>query len=277
GQLAAGIGRASSWGNLFALSSEYAFFRSPTWQAAVRYDGYQTLNYNNHEFDYSDHVVGARFTRTDLLPSGQRYFVPLRPFYAILLQAGRRFLQRPTGLMDSYLFWDSSGANRTQLFYQLEGKIFNEHPSGSFQPLGKRSEDRDALNYRVGLVHYMYFDHQRHGISFGYNYDFDDTEGKNWTYAGHRAVAGLLVTLPWDIRATTNFEYHARHYNGRNNRRFREQRSENESIALFSLAKDITPNLTLTFENLWDSNGSTIADFAYRRQVTSLGLTWRYY
>ena len=277
GQLASGIGRASSWGNLLALSSEYAFYRSPNWQAAVRYDGYQINNYQNREFYFTDNVVGGRFTYTNLLPTGQRYFTTFRPFYDILLQSGRRFLQRPTGVLDSYLYWDPAGANRTELFYQVEGKIFNEHPSGSFQPLGHGSEDRDAVNYRVGLVHYMFFDRQRYGINFGYHYDFENAQGKNWTYAGHRAVAGFLVTLPADIRATTNFEYHARHYNGRNANRFREQRSDNETTALFTLAKDVTPSLTVTLENLWNANGSTIADYSYQRHVVSLGVTWRYY
>lgn len=281
GSLAPGLGRASSWGNILALSTEYAFFRSQSWQTAARYDMFQTLNYENHKFDFSDHVVGGRVTYNNILPSGQRYFITARSFYDILLQAGREFLQRPTGVLDSYLYWDKTGSNRTQFFYQLQYENFNEHPPRdrpSFlpPPLGQRDERRDAFNHRVGLAHYIFFDSQRYGINFGYNFDREDAYGNNWRYDGHRAVAGFLITLPWEIRATTNFEFHARDYDGTNTS-FHKHRNDQETTALFSLAKDITPNLTATLEHLWDSNQSTIADYRFRRQVYSLGLTWRYY
>ncbi len=271
-----GLGQRNSWGNLLALSGEYAFFRSNEWQAAFRYDGYQILNYQNHDYDYTDQVIGSRLTYNNLFPSGQRYFITVRPFYDILLQDGRLFLQRPTGLIDSYLYWDKNGSNRTELLYQVQGKIFNEHPSGSLSKLGKGDEDRDAVNYRVGLIHYLFFDRQRYGINFGYNYDFEDANGANWKYSGHRAVAGFLVTLPGEIRATTNFEFHARNYDGTNSQ-FGKHRSDQEFLALFSLAKDITPNLTVSLEHLWNSNNSTIGTYSYHRQVASLGLIWRYY
>jgi len=275
-----GLGQRNSWGNLLALSSEYEFFRAPEWQAAARYDGYQILNYENHDFDYTDNVVGARLTHTNLLPTGHRYFVTFRPFYDILLQDGRLFLQRPTGLVDSYLYWDPTGSNRTEAFYQFQYEKFNEHPSRRNifpTPLGQRNERRDAFNHRVGLVHYMYFDRNRHAINFGYNYDREDAYGQDWKYQGHRAVAGFLVTLPWDIRATTNFEFHARHYDGGQNSIFFKIRKDREFILLSGLAKDITPNLTVSLEHLWDSNQSSIGNYSYERHVASLGLTWRYY
>ena len=278
GSLTPGLGNKTSWGNLLALSAEYAFFRSTNWQAAARYDGFQTLNYNNHDFDFTDHVVGGRVTYNDLLPSGQRYFITARSFYDILLQDGREFLQRPTALLDSYLYWDKNGSNRTQLLYQFQYEKFNEHPPRG-KPgllLGEGDERRDGFNHRVGLVHYIFFDRQRYGINFGYNYDREDAYGSNWSYDGHRAVAGFLVTLPWEIRTTTNFEFHARNYGGTNTV-FGKHRSDEEVTALFSLTKDITPNLTATLEHLWNSNDSTIGTYSYNRQVYSLGLTWRYY
>ncbi len=284
-----GLGPTSSWGNLLGLSSEYSFLRSGNWQAAARYDMYQTLNYQNHKFDYNDHVVGARVTYNDLLPSGQRYFITGRAFYDVLLQQGRIFLQRPTGVLDSYLYWDKTGSNRTQLLYQLQYENFNEHPPRDLPaqffppfgpripaPLGQREDRRDAFNHRVGLVHYIYFDRQRYGINFGYNFDREDAYGQNWRYDGHRPVAGVLVTLPWDIRATTNVEYHFRNYDGTNSLAHKD-RKDGELLALFSLAKDITPNLAVSLEHLWNSNNSTIGTYSFKRQVYSLGLTWRYY
>ncbi|HEX9445779.1 MAG TPA: tetratricopeptide repeat protein, partial [Candidatus Binatia bacterium] len=195
------LGPSESWGNLLALSTEYTFFRTGNWQAAGRYDFLQTLNYHNHKFDFNENIVGGRVTYTNILPSGQRYFLTGRGFYDNLLQNGKQFLARPTGVFDSFLFWDPNGSNRTQLLYQLQGENYQT---------GRRDENRDALNNRFGAVHYIFFDRQRYGINFGYNFDYEDAVGANWNYSGHRAVAGVLVTLPWEIRATSNFEFHAR-------------------------------------------------------------------
>jgi tetratricopeptide (TPR) repeat protein len=276
-----GLGEAASWGNLLGLSSEYSFYRSPNWQAAARYDMFQTINYHNHKFDYNDHVIGGRVTYNDVLPGGQRFFVTGRSFYDVLLQQGRIFLQRPTGLLDSYLYWDKTGSNRTQLLYQLQYENFNEHPPRDLPaffpaPLGQRQDRRDAFNHRVGLVHYIFFDRQRYGINFGFNYDREDAYGSNWRYDGYRPVGGVLVTLPWEIRATSNFEFHARRYDGTNSLAGKT-RKDQELLALFSLAKDVTPSLTVTLEHLWNSSNSTIGTYSFQRQVYSLGLTWRYY
>lgn len=276
-----GLGQAASWGNLLGLSSEYSFFRSGNWQAAARYDMYQIFNYQNHKFDYNDHVIGGRVTYNDVLPGGQRFFVTGRSFYDVLLQQGRIFLQRPTGLLDSYLYWDKTGSNRTRLLYQLQYENFNEHPPRDLPaffpaPLGQRQDRRDAFNHRVGLVHYIFFDRQRYGINIGYNFDREDAYGQNWRYDGHRPVAGVLVTLPWEIRATTNLEFHFRHYDGTNSLAHKT-RKDQELLALFSLAKDITPNLAVTLEHLWNSSNSTIGTYSFKRQTYSLGLTWRYY
>ena len=277
-----GLGQSASWGNLLGLSGEYSFFRSNNWQAAVRYDMFQTINYENHKFDFNDHVVGGRVTYNDVLPNGQRFFVTGRAFHDVLLQQGRIFLQRPTGLLDSYLYWDKTGSNRTELLYQLQYENFNEHPPRDLpsflppSPLGQREDRRDAFNHRVGLIHYIFFDRQRYGINFGYNFDRQDAYGQNWRYDGHRPVAGVLVTLPWKIRATTNFEYHFRHYDGTNSLAHKT-RKDQELLTLFSLAKDITPSLAVTLEHLWNSSHSTIGTYSFKRQVYSLGLTWRYY
>jgi tetratricopeptide (TPR) repeat protein len=282
GSLSPGDGKKDSWGNLLALSTEYAFLRSARWQAAARYDMFQTINYENHKFDFNDHVIGGRVTYNDSLPGGQRYFLTGRAFHDVLLQEGRLFLQRPTGVLDSYLYWDRNGSNRTQLFYQLQGEIFNEHPPRRhnnppvFPDQAEGDENRDALNHRVGLVHYIFFDRQRYGINFGYHFDREDAKGSNWRYNGYRGVAGFLLTLPWEIRATTNFEFHARYYDGTNST-FHKHRNDQETTVLFGLAKDITPSLTVSLEHLWNSNDSSVGTYSYHRQVYSMGLTWRYY
>jgi tetratricopeptide (TPR) repeat protein len=272
GALAPGLGNKSSWGNLLALAGDYAFLRSERWQAGATYDALQTLNYENHDFDFSEQTPGARVTYNNLLPGGQRFFLTGRAFYDVLLQSGRLFLQRPTGSLDFFLL--ENPANGTELFYQLQGKIFNDHPPRP--PNGKGDEDRDALNHLVGVVHRMFFSGGRHQINFGYHFDREEAQGKNWRYNGHKGVAGVMVTLPWEIRATTNFEFHARRYDGTNTG-FGESRKDDETTVLFSLAKDITPKLTATLEHLWDSNHSSIANFRYQRQIFSFGVTWRYY
>jgi tetratricopeptide (TPR) repeat protein len=275
GSLATDVGKKTSGGNLFSLSGYYRFFRSEggRWESALTYDMVQTLNYENHNFDFNDHVVGARIDYNNTLPTGQLYYLTGRVFYDIFLLAGRKTLQRPTSALTFRLFWDEKRSNFTDLYYQLQGKLFNERPPRP--PNGAGDENKNALNHRFGPVHYILFDGGRHGINLGYNYDQEDAQGRNWRYSGHRAIAGFFITLPWEVRARTNFEFHARYYPGRNTT-YGEIRRDQESIALFGLERNITPSLALVFEHLWDSNHSTIPNYRIQRQVYSLGLIWRF-
>lgn len=255
-----------SWGSLLNLRGDYSLLQSERWESQATYAFLQTINFQGHRFDVHDHMVAGNLFYKNLLPSGEPYFLGTQFNYDILLVGNRKFVQRPTGTLSLSLV--ESPANLSTAFFRVQYKDYFNGPSDP-------KENRNADNRLLALVHTIRLFGGQHQINFGYHYDFEDAHGRNWRYAGHKAVAGMLITLPWEIRATSNFEFHARFYPGTNSV-FDKHREDQERTTLVSLAKDITRNLTLTLEHLWDTTDSTIAFYTTRRQVYSVGLTWRY-
>ena len=65
----------------------------------------------------------------------------------------------------------------------------------------------------VGFLHMIRFGRDRHYLRGGYQFDYDDTDGRNYTYVGHRFLFGAQYTLPWfDIRLAYDFDVHYRNY-----------------------------------------------------------------
>lgn len=254
-----------SYGNLINVRADYAFYRSGPWESSITYSGLQTLNYSAHSSDLSDHLLGVNlYYKTHLaeMPAS----AGLQLSNDILLLGGEKFLQRPTATLSFTVQEDSANFTTALLRAQYKGFFHHRDYSGI--------DRRDAVNGLVGLVHFVRFGGGRHHVNFGYHFDREDAGGKEWTYTGHKAVAGLLLSLPWGIRGAVNAEYHARFYGDQAD--FGRPRNDDEAIVLTALSKEIAPKLTLTLQHLWDRNYSTASEFRVSRNVTSLGVTWRY-
>jgi len=264
--LAPKSGRSRSYGNLFNLRADYSLYQSERWESTVTYGLLQTLNYQIHSFDIHDQSIAANLFYKTLTPDGMPLFIGTQFNHDILLLAGKKFLERPTGAVSFSLVENPN--NASNIFFRLQYRDFFQKPT-------EDDERRDAINKLFGLVHFIRLFGGQHQINFGYHYDNEDAQGRNWRYSGHKAVAGLLLSLPWDLKATTNFEYHLRYYKGQNST-FEEHRRDGQRTVLFSLAKDLPQNLTVTLQHLWDNNQSSIGFFKSRRQVYAWGLTWRY-
>jgi hypothetical protein len=261
-----GFRRRRSWGTLINFRADYNFLQSERWEGTATYNFLQTLNYQLHKFDLQDHLVGGNLFYKNFLPSGEPFFIGTQLNYDIVLSGNRKFVERPTGTLSFTLVENPS--NFSTAFSRLQYKHF-------FREERVTQEKRDAINNLFGLVHSIRFLDSRLQTNFGYHYDNEDAQGRNRRYNGHKAVAGLLISFPWEIQATANFEFHARFYQGINSI-FNEHRVDQQRTILVGLAKDITRNLTLTMEHLWDTTQSTVAFYKIRRQIYSLGLTWRY-
>ena len=96
-------------------------------------------------------------------------------------------------------------ANLTTLLARFQGKDFYAIVQ---QPL---DEDRDARNCMVGFTHVFRFAQDRHYIRLGYQYDYENSDGRNYSYAGNRFLAGGQYTLPWgSTRLKYDFDLHQR-------------------------------------------------------------------
>src|SRR6185295_6174498 len=96
----------------------------------------------------------------------------------------------------------------SQAFFRFQDKAFRK---SDLVPV--REELRDAQNYALGLTHFVRFEEDRHYLKLGYQFDRDDTVGRNYTYVGHRIVAGGQYTLPWQsLRLRYDLDVHTRVY-----------------------------------------------------------------
>jgi len=253
-----------SYGNLLNARADYTVYRSGPWDAAVTYSFLQTLNYENHRGDITDNLVGASLYYKTLL-GGMRAIFGFQANNDIFLLNGELFIQRPTGT--ATLTLQENASNFTTMLLRPQYKDFM---------LKGVAEKRRAANELVGLVHYIRFGAGGlNQFNFGYHFDNEDAIDTDWSYTGHKVIAGVLVALPWGLRASSNFEFHFRSYPAHNSE-FGGHRRDNEATLLTALAKDIRPNLTATLQHFWDRNYSTTSDFNISRHVTALGLTWRY-
>jgi tetratricopeptide (TPR) repeat protein len=252
----------ASGGNLFNARADYTVYRSGPWESTVSYSLLQTLNYRKHHSDLNDNLLGTDLYYKSVL-AGMPTNTGLQLSNDILLLGGRKYLQRPTGTVSFTLQEDLS--NFTTAIFRPQYKDFF---------LRGVSEKRDALNHLVGLVHYVRFGGGQYQVNFGYHFDNEDASSPDWSYVGHKAVAGLVLGLPWGLQASSNAEYHARTYGTQ--RIIGGSRRDDEVILLTAVSKDIMPNLTLTLQHLWDRNYSKIFIFDTKRHVAALGVTWRY-
>jgi hypothetical protein len=149
----------------------------------------------------------------------------------------------------------------------------------------------------VGGAHVFRFAEDRHYIRVGYQFDYENADGRNYTYAGNRYLAGGQYTLPWgSTRLKYDFDLHQRHYLHANTllpavnpgTREREDLEQNHVFRIEQvLAKNLGPTsigcaatapcpLTLAAEYQRTIADSNLAVFAFNRNVWSLTLSWQY-
>lgn len=270
--------RRQSEGELATFDLFYTWLRTLDWEGTLSYRFLQT--YNNHltEFNVQSHTpnIGLAYRST---MSEMPYITQLQLTYDLITLDNSwrhfsRFTQR--GIVSPYFTLVENPWNVTTLQFRFQVKDFFNDREVLQDPPVEKSEVRDALNYMVGAVHFFVFEQGRHYIKVGYQYDFDDAEGENWIYHGHRALAGAQYTLPWeDVRLRYDLDFHWRFHNpetapdtGR--------RRDREPIHLVSIAKDFFTDFTASVEYLFDKNGSNLKPFDYDRHVVTTSLTWRF-
>lgn len=267
-------GRRTSFGELAGVRLEYSWLRHGPWEAAVGYSFFQTYYNELTSFNVQDHLGFASVAYRGAL-SGMPYELGLQYWFEYMTLGGDEFLQRHSIPLSATIAENSW--NMTALLARAEVKDFAE-PRG-LDP----NEVRDGTNYLIGFVHYFRFSNDRHLIHVGYQFDRDDTEGRNYSYLGHRYLVGGQYTLPWGAtRLKYDFEFHHRDYTHTNSLlpidplAKRRKRKDDEQIHVFRIEQPLPYNLTLAAEYQFIVNDSNLPVYDYNRNVGSLTLSWQY-
>jgi tetratricopeptide (TPR) repeat protein len=275
-------------GEIAALRLEYAWLRTGPWESSVTYSFFQTYNNALPDFNVQNHLVAGALSYRAAIGS-MPFQVGTQYSWDYLSLGNDDFLQRHTATIFGTLV--ENQGNLTTVLGRFQNKDFY---ASAGQLL---DEDRDARNWMVGLTHVFRFAQDKHYIRVGYQFDYEKADGRNFSYAGNRFLAGGQYTLPWgSTRLKYDFDLHQRHYLHANtllpvvnpSTREREDFEQNHVVRVEQvLAANIGPAsigcasnapcpLTLAAEYQRTVADSNLAVYGYNRNVWSLTLSWQY-
>jgi len=271
-------GKQRTTGELFSLTLEYDWLRDERWLGTAGFSFLGTHNNALPSFDIQDFSgalrLGRSFTISDvILQAGVGYV------YDYLVLDHDEFVQRHA--VSTYLAVAESARHLTSVQARLEVKEYSE-----IRPLPV-AEFQDAVNYLVGVTHFVRFDRDRHFLKAGYQFDYDATRGSNSAYHGHRFLAGAQYTLPWrDIRLAYDFDLHYRDYLHAHTLRpvAREGSRERSDLEYTQTARVEVPLPWFTRDQAFFVTGeytgkiadSNLRDFSYPRNYATIYFTWQY-
>jgi len=280
--------KTATTGEIAALRLEYAWLRTGPWESTVTYSFFQTYNNRLPDFNVQNHLVAGALSYRAAIGS-MPFQVGTQYSWDYLSLGNDDFLQRHTATVFGTLV--ENQGNLTTVLGRFQNKDF-------YATLGQlEDEDRDARNWMVGLTHVFRFAQDRHYIRVGYQFDYEQADGRNFSYAGNRFLAGGQYTLPWGTtRLKYDFDLHQRHYLHANSllpvvnpgTREREDFEQNHVVRVEQvLAANIGPAsigcasnapcpLTLAAEFQRTVADSNLAVYSYNRNVWSLTLSWQY-
>jgi tetratricopeptide (TPR) repeat protein len=280
--------KRSSPGELAAVRLEYAWLRTGPWESTVTYSFFQTYNNRLTDFNVQNHLVAGALSYRAAI-GAMPFQVGAQYSWDYLSLGADDFLQRHTATLFGTIVENQS--NLTTLLARFQNKDF-------YATRGQLvDEDRDARNWMVGLTHVFRFAQDKHYIRVGYQFDYENADGRNYGYAGNRFLAGGQYTLPWgSTRLKYDFDLHQRHYLHANtllpvvnpSSREREDAEQNHVFRIEQvLAKNLGPTaigcaptapcpLTLAAEYQRTVADSNLPVFSFNRNVWSLTLSWQY-
>jgi tetratricopeptide (TPR) repeat protein len=278
-----------------------------TFESSFGYSFFGTYYNDLMSFNVSDHLVNGNFSYKTVVLHAPAYFT-LSYAWDMLYLDQAEFLRRNTVTLSSIFVEKEPGpsdtfadairnvGHLTQTFFRFQNKEFFESNS---RPVD--DEFRDANNYTVGILHLLRFAGDRHLLKAGYQIDWEDAQGRNYRYLGHRLLFGAQYTLDlpgalrtsWNrspqLRLSDDVDVHLRNYPNRNSilpserpgSKWRQDAEYNNTVRaeapfegpiIFGEATKMS--LALTYQNtVADSN---LAVFDYARNVYTLTLTWSY-
>ena len=250
---------------LFYLRGEYAFIRESNYDLSVSYGFYQTITNSMRDMDVQDHILSLDLSKRGSMGS-MPYDFKINYAYDYLLSDYHYLLQRHT-IRPTFILMENK-RNLSVFQYAFQIKEFREKPLFP-------EDNRDAINHEAGVIHFLRFNDAKHHIKAGYFYDREITEGDNWDYSGNKLVTGFQYTFPKDIRLTADYEYKMIRYKN-NNIYFDKKREDTERSLNTVVSKDIGKGWSVSLEYLRRRNSSNIDLYDYRKNLYSVGLSWRW-
>jgi hypothetical protein len=170
--------------------------------------------------------------------------------------------------------------NLTNLITRWQDKSFFREPVASDPRFA--SEQRDAFNVMIGLVHAFRLAQDKHIVRFGYQHDNETAAGTSFSYRGNRGQVGLQSVLPVaDLTFRYDYDIHFRDYKYAQTlfTDFAGQLVHRQDVQQTQTAQLIYPlathwSITAQYQHI--RNKSNIPVYDYVQNVWTGLVTWTY-
>jgi len=274
---AEGISRQADGSAVLQAGGSYTLLDSNIGSLRAEYDFYQSVHFRLTGFDLQGHRVRLDAASQPGLIS---YGVSgTYDFYALDYQS---FFQEALGT--PWIAVAEGGAAATQLYYTVRGRDFFRQP---YDP------SRDAVDNAVGLRQYLALGSADRVLSFGYQFDAEQTlthgpdggpivcmpmqpptsgcGGRDFDYKGNQFDVGVSLPILDVVRAQLAYLFRLEDYQFPNSRLdFGPRRHDNEHQFVVALTHDLTPHVALGLDYFGVINNSNVPDFDYDRNVVSV-------
>ena len=273
----------TSPGLLMTAHGEYSWLRRGPFESVASYNFFQTVNLNDglSRFNIQNHqgaLAGYYRGTVRAMP----YQVGLSYAYDYLFLGQDAFMSRHTPMLSGTLL-ESAHHMTTGLFRFQDKTFYREADLTTRFPAAQR----DAMNWMGGFTHTFRLQEDRHFLSIGYQYDVEDAAGSDFSYAGHRLLAGGVFSLPWPptpwgaTRLRYDYQVHWRDYRSFN-ATFPQfalntiRRDDTEQIHFARLEQPLPYNFVVSFQYQRIQNDSNLAVYDYTQNIFYLITTWTY-
>lgn len=136
-------------------------------------------------------------------------------------------------------------------------------------------EDRDAFRVAPGVAWYWFFMDNQGFLGGRYEYDYEDTDGRNWEYSGHRGNVSFQWPFTAELKGTVSAEYYAQDFENTHSI-FNTKREDDSTTLSALLSYSFTKQLELQFRYTYVNHDSNLSLYEYDRNVYSTGVAYRF-
>jgi tetratricopeptide (TPR) repeat protein len=248
-------GRAS-----ISVGGIYAPWRTEHTELSVGYEFFQTLYFEETEFNLQDHRGTVQ-----LWGNWNQFDLGMLGYYDYYFLDLDSFLQEGTVLPWITYSWGAAG--ETELFYRMRLHDFFD---------SDLSRLRDGFNHATGIHQQIPLGSPRRYVVFGFEYQHEDpsnSDGQVFGYDALQGDAGISWTFPWDI--VSDLVYAFRHQQYISESAELEEplgltRRDEQHRLVFSVSKRLNKYLSLNMGYFGSFNDSNKSSFEYERHLASI-------
>jgi tetratricopeptide (TPR) repeat protein len=269
-----GISRQSDYRTVLTAAADAKAIQTKRWAVGVSYSFYQSFHSTLTGFDVEDHSPSFYVQHT-----AGPVQVSVQYIYNYTLVGRSPYLNANTA--QSISTFTESENTFTQLQLRYMDKVFRD---GRFL----LNSARNGKNWLVGVTQYVLFAGTDGRVWLGYTFDKDVTGGgspteagppnsldnADWDYNGHHVSTGLSLPPVWTLQLNLAFDWIHQQYLNPNSFASNSVTRRRDNIYLFTgaVSRDLTKNLSLSFQYAYTRDQSNVDAFDYNRSVYSVML-----